>query len=219
MLRYPLFRAGIVGGSLFRVGIGAIPFLLPLMLQLGFGLNPFQSGLVTFVAAVGAFSSKFIAQVVYRSFGFRNVLALGALLSSGFIAVNAAFTPSTPELLIMAALLTGGVLRSICFTGVNAMVFSDIDPPDMSQATAINAVAQQISLATGVALAGGVLDMAGRLHGGGLALGDFHTAFLVVAAVAGLSTITFLRLPPDAGAAVSGHRRRPAAAGEAATIP
>ena len=78
----------------------------------------------------------------------------------------------------------------------------------MSQATAINAVAQQISLATGVALAGGVLDIAGRLHGGGLALGDFHVAFLVVAAVAALSTITFFRLPPDAGAAVSGHRRR-----------
>ena len=75
----------------------AIPFLLPLMLQLGFGLNPFQSGLVTFVAAVGALSSKFVAQVVFRSFGFRNVLAAGALLSSGFIAVNAAFTPATPS--------------------------------------------------------------------------------------------------------------------------
>ena len=210
MLRYPLFRAGIIGGSLFRVGIGAIPFLLPLMLQLGFGLNPFQSGLVTFVAAVGALSSKFVAQVVFRSFGFRNVLAVGALLSSGFIAVNAAFTPATPELVIMGFLLVGGVLRSICFTGVNAMVFSDIDPPDMSQATAINAVAQQVSLATGVALAGGVLDIAGRLHGGGVQLGDFHLAFLVVAAVAALSVVVFARLPPDAGAAVSGHRRPPA---------
>ncbi|HVL20387.1 MAG TPA: MFS transporter [Amaricoccus sp.] len=211
MLRYPLFRAGIIGASLFRVGIGAIPFLLPLMLQLGFGLNPFQSGLVTFVAAVGALSSKFVAQVVFRSFGFRNVLAAGALLSSGFIAVNAAFTPATPELVIMGFLLVGGVLRSICFTGVNAMVFSDIDPPDMSQATAINAVAQQVSLATGVALAGGVLDIAGRLHGQGIRLGDFHAAFLVVAGVAALSVFVFARLPPDAGAAVSGHRRNAAA--------
>lgn len=112
----------------------------------------------------------------------------------------------------MAFLLLGGVLRSISFTGVNAPVFSDVDAPDMSQATAINSVVQQVSLATGVALAGGILDIAGRMHGGGLALGDFHLAFLIVAAVASLSTIAFLRLPPDAGAAVSGHRRRPAAA-------
>ena len=82
MLRYPLFRAGIIGGSNFRIGIGAIPFLLPLMLQLGFGLNPFQSGLITFVAAVGALSSKFLAQWVFRSFGFRTVLTAGACVSS-----------------------------------------------------------------------------------------------------------------------------------------
>ena len=207
MLRYPLFRTGIIGGSVFRIGIGAIPFLLPLMLQLGFGLSPFQSGLITFIAAVGALSSKFAAQWVFRTFGFRTVLTAGALASAGFIAVNALFTPATSPALIMAFLLFGGVLRSICFTGVNAMVFSDVDDADASQATAINSVAQQISLATGVALAGGVLDLVGRLHGGGIALGDFHVAFLVVAVVSGLSTLAFASLPPDAGAAVSGHRR------------
>ena len=127
LLRYPLFRAGIIGGSTFRIGIGAIPFLLPLMLQLGFGLTPFQSGLVTFVAAVGALSSKFMAQWVFRSFGFRNVLAAGALASAGFIAVNAFFTPATPPALIMGILLVGGIVRSVCFTGVNALVFSDVD--------------------------------------------------------------------------------------------
>ena len=207
MLRYPLFRTGIIGGSVFRIGIGAIPFLLPLMLQLGFGLSPFQSGLITFIAAVGALSSKFAAQWVFRTFGFRTVLTAGALASAGFIAVNALFTPATSPALIMAFLLFGGVLRSICFTGVNAMVFSDVDEADASQATAINSVAQQISLATGVALAGGVLDLVGRLHGGGIALGDFHVAFLAVAVVSGLSTLAFASLPPDAGAAVSGHRR------------
>jgi EmrB/QacA subfamily drug resistance transporter len=207
MLRYPLFRAGIVGGSLFRIGIGAIPFLLPLMLQLGFGLNPFESGLVTFVGAVGALSSKFGAQWVFRSFGFRRVLGFGALASAGFIAINAMFTPATPVPLIMAILLVGGVLRSICFTGLNAMVFADVDEADVGQATAINSVAQQISLATGVALAGGVLDIAGRLHGSGIALADFHVAFVAVALVASLAAICFLRLPADAGAIVSGHRR------------
>ena len=144
---------------------------------------------------------------MFRSFGFRSVLGFGALASAAFIAVNAAFTPATPVPLIMAILLVGGVLRSICFTGINAMVFADVDEADAAQATAINSVAQQISLATGVALAGGVLDIAGRLHGSGIALADFHVAFVAVALVASLAAICFLRLPADAGATVSGHRR------------
>jgi hypothetical protein len=112
----------------------------------------------------------------------------------------------------MTLLLLGGVIRSICFTGINAMVFSDVDEADSGQATAINSVAQQISLATGVALAGGVLDAAARLHGGPIVLADFHVAFIVVALASGLSTLVFFRLSPDAGAAVSGHRARPALA-------
>ena len=205
MLRYPLFRAGILGGSTFRIGMGAIPFLLPLMLQLSFGLTPFQSGLITFIGAFGAMSSKFGAQRIFKMFGFRRVLASGALISSVFIAVNGLFTSSTPEWIIMGCLLIGGVVRSTLFTGVNAMVFADIDEADSGQATAINAVAQQLSLATGVAVAGAILDISGLFHGGDLSLGDFHIAFLVVAVISGLSTLTFFRLPGDAGAEVSGH--------------
>lgn len=208
MLRYPLFRAGIIGGSIFRVGIGATPFLLPLMLQLGFGLTPFESGLVTFIGAVGALSSKFAAQSVFRTLGFRTVLAAGVLVSALVTATCGVFTPATPVMLIMSILLFGGVVRSICFTGVNAMVFADVEDDDSAQATAINAVAQQISLATGVAVAGAVLDIAGRVHGGALRLVDFHAAFFIVAGVSALASLAFLRLPRDAGAAVSGHRRR-----------
>ncbi|MFT3974336.1 MAG: MFS transporter [Amaricoccus sp.] len=212
MMRHRLFRTAIVGGSLFRIGIGAIPFLLPLMLQLGFGLTPFQSGLITFIAAVGALSSKFGVQRIYRAFGFRNVFALCAVGSAALIAVNALFFPDTPKSLIMACLLAGGILRSISFTGVNALVFAEIDERDSGQATAINAVFQQISLATGVALAGGVLDFAARLHGGPLRLEDFHAAFLVVGVITSLAAVVFLRLPADAGAAVSGHRPLPSRA-------
>ncbi|HVL20668.1 MAG TPA: MFS transporter [Amaricoccus sp.] len=182
------------------------------MLQLGFGMTPFQSGLVTFVAAIGALSSKFGVSWVYRSFGFRNVLWSAAIVSSLLIAANAFFFPETPKALIMGCLLVGGVLRSLAFTGINAMVFADVDEADSGQATAINAVFQQISLATGVALAGGVLDLAGRIHGGPLRLEDFHVAFLVVAGIAALAAIVFVRLPADAGAAVSGHRRMPSRA-------
>ncbi len=207
LLRFRLFRAGIVGGSVFRIGIGAIPFLLPLMLQLGFGLNPFQSGMITFVTAVGALTSKFLAQRVFRMFGFRTVLGVGALCSALFTAIYGLFTPTTLPWVMMGFLLVGGSLRSICFTGINAMVFADIDDADSAQATAINAVAQQLSLATGVALAGGILDIAGQFHGGGIAIGDFHIAFFGVAILSGLSAFIFLGLPRDAGAVVSGHRR------------
>ncbi len=205
MLRYPLFRAGITGGSNFRVGIGALPFLLPLMLQLGFGLTPFQSGMITFVTAIGALSSKFGAQRVFQRYGFRNVLGAGVLISSIFIGVNGFFTPQTPEWLIMGCLLVGGIIRSTCFTGVNAMVFADIDEADSSQATAINSVGQQISLATGVAVAGAILDVSSNLHGGTLELEDFHIAFFIVAIISALATFTFFRLPQDAGSEVSGH--------------
>ncbi|MFQ8430262.1 MFS transporter [Amaricoccus sp. W119] len=209
MFRYPLFRSGILGGSLFRIGVGAMPFLLPLMLQLGFGLDPFQSGLITFVAAAGAILAKFIVGRAFRMFGFRDILGFGILASAGFIALNAAFTPATPVMLIMAALFVGGVLRSLCFTGVNAVVFADVEDADSSQATAINAVAQQVSLAVGVALAGAILDISERLAGhDGLGLGDFHIAFLGVAIPGLFGALVFLRLPRDAGAAVSGHRGR-----------
>jgi hypothetical protein len=207
MLRYPLFRAAILGGSMFRIGIGAIPFLLPLMLQLQFGLTAFQSGLVTFVAAAGALTAKFLAAPVLRALGFRSVLAAGVLLAAALTASYGLLTPATPTAVMMALLFVGGLLRSVTFTGVNALAFSDVEDADTAQATAINAVAQQVSLATGVAVAGGVLDVASRLHGGGLALGDFHLAFAAVAAVSSLGALVFLGLPRDAGAAVSGHRQ------------
>lgn len=206
MFRYPMFRTGITGGFSFRLGVGAMPFLLPLMLQLAFGLSPFQSGMVTFVGAIGALISKFMANRIYAAFGFRWVLASGTLLSAGLMALNGFFYPGVPIAYIMAALLVGGVLRSNTFTGINAMVFSDVDEADSSQATAINSVAQQISRALGVAIAGAILDASSLLHGGALTIEDFHLAFFIVGALAATSFITFFRLPSDAGAQVTGHR-------------
>ncbi len=208
MFRLPLFRNAIIGGSLFRIGIGAFPFLMPLMLQLTFGLTPFESGLTTFVAAIGAIISKFGAERLYRRFGFPRTLMMTAVIGCGFLAINGLFTPTVPHWLLMASLLIGGLTRSFFFTGVNALVFSDVDEARTSQATAINAVSQQLSVAGGVAVAGGALELASRTHAGGLILADFHIAWFVVAAVAVSSAIPFLRLPPDAGSDVSGHRAK-----------
>jgi Na+/melibiose symporter-like transporter len=177
------------------------------MLQLTFGLSPFESGLTTFVSAIGAFMSKFGAERLYQTFGFPRTLMATSMIGCGFLAVNALFSPATPHWLLMTALLIGGVTRSFFFTGVNALVFADIDDRHASQATSINSVCQQLSIATGVAVGGGALELASMLRGDGLTLTDFHIAWIVVALVAASSVIPFIRLPPDAGAEVSGHRR------------
>lgn len=200
-----VFKLAIVGGAIFRIGNGAVPFLLPLLFQLGFGFTPFQSGMLTFASAVGAIAMKFLAPVTLRTGGFRNVLIATTLLCSGFIAANALFTPATPHGVIIVVLLGSGFLRSLFFTSANALVFADIEARDVSQATALAAVTQQISIALGVAVAGGILEASAWFTGDALGPSAFTAAFVIVAAATALSIIPFLRLPRDAGRAVSGH--------------
>jgi EmrB/QacA subfamily drug resistance transporter len=209
LLRVPTFFAAITGGFLFRVGIGAIPFLLPLLFQVGFGLTPFESGSLTFVAAAGAMLMKTTASPILRRLGFRQVLVWNTFLCAGFLCVNALFRPSTPHLIIIAVLLAGGFFRSLQFTSLNALAFADIDNRAMSRATSFAAVAQQLSLSVGVSVGAAGLEFARSLHGGGvLTVPDFEPAFLLVAAVSAMSILVFRRLEPDAGAVVSGRRAR-----------
>ncbi|MEP9352493.1 DHA2 family efflux MFS transporter permease subunit [Xanthobacter sp. KR7-65] len=207
LLRHATFRAGVVGGSLFRVGIGALPFLLPLMLQLSFGLSPFASGLLTFAASAGAMAMKFTAAPILRRLGYKRVLVANALVCSGFIAVNATFTPLTPHWVIIMLLLVGGFLRSLQFTALNALSYADVEPHEMSRATSFASVAQQVSLSFGVALAGLVLETL-RAHRGETTVtqADFSAAFLAVAAVSALSLLYFIRLPKDAGASLTARK-------------
>lgn len=203
-----IFRISVVGGSIFRLGVGAVPFLLPLMFQVGFGLTPFQSGLLTFTSAIGAFTMKFGARSMFARFGFRNSLAFCALVSAGFIALNGLFTPQTPYWIILMALLIGGVGRSLLFTGVNTLAYAEIPNDKTSQATPIAAVAQQVSLATGVALAGGILEVSTLFHGKELLLSDFHIGFFIIAMITGLAFLSFIKLDPDAGYQLSGRKPR-----------
>ena len=209
LFRNRVFRTAVVGGTFFRIGIGAFPFLMPLMLQLTFGLTPFESGLTTFVAAFGAIISKFGATRLYARFGFPRVLAVTSLLGCIFLAVNGFFTPDTNHYLLMLLLFIGGLTRSFFFTGVNTFGYADISEADASQATSISAVVQQISVALGVAVAGGILEASTQIRGVPLDLTDFHIAWFIVAALAAASAIQFLRLPPDAGSNVSGHHVKP----------
>ncbi|EXL04052.1 MFS transporter [Aquamicrobium defluvii] len=207
LLANPVFRAAVIGGGMFRIGIGAVPFLLPLMFQLAFGLSPFQSGMITFVTAIGAIGMKFMATRILRRFGFRSVLIVGSLMAAGSIAVNGFFTPQTPYLVMIAIILAGGFIRSMFFTSINALAYAEITPENTSKATPIIAVAQQLNIALGVALAGGILEVLAAIHGGPPALSDFHIAFFLVALVSASASIWFIRLAPDAGDSVSGHKR------------
>lgn len=206
LLRHKLFRSSIIGGSFFRIGVGAVPFLLPLMLQLGFGLNPFQSGAVTFVSAIGAIMSKFVAERVFARIGFPRVLGFTAVFGGLLIAAQGLFSTETPVPVMMGVLLCGGLLRSVFFTGSNALGYADVNDDEASQGTAIVAVCQQLSVAFGVAVAGGILEISLRTHGGELRLIDFQIAFFVVGGLSALAGLIYFRLPPDAGNNVSGHQ-------------
>ncbi len=206
LFRHKLFRSSVTGGSFFRIGVGAMPFLLPLMLQLGFGLNPFQSGAITFVSAIGAIMSKFIAERIFARFGFPRVLGFAAVFGGVLIAAQGLFTTETPVAVMMIILLAGGVLRSIFFTGTNAIGYADISDEEASQATAIVAVGQQLSVAFGVAVAGAILEITTTFSGGHLTLLNFQIAFFAVGGLSALAGIIYFRLPHDAGNNVSGHR-------------
>jgi EmrB/QacA subfamily drug resistance transporter len=201
LLRISTFFTGVAGGLLFRIGIGALPFLLPLLLQIGFGLTPFESGSLTFAAAAGALLMKFSASTVLRWFGFKRTLIVNALISGAFLASYALFTPSTPHWLIFLALLVGGFFRSLEFTALNAISYADIDPPRMSRATSFASVAQQMSGAIGVAVAA-VCIQAIQIGFGDATLEarDLSIAFVLVAIVSSLSVFIFVGLKPEAGA-------------------
>jgi MFS family permease len=206
LVRIETFRAGVVAGSLFRIGVGAVPFLLPLMFQLAYGMSAFESGLITFVAAAGAISMKFGAARMIRRFGFRRLLIVNGLLASTSIGLMGFLSSATPYLIALALLFAGGFLRSLQFTALNAMAYSDITHDQTSYAASLYTVAQQLSLSMGVVLAAFVLEAA-QWHRAEEVLTpmDFTIAFLVVAAVSTSSVLQFLALSPGAGASVSGR--------------
>jgi EmrB/QacA subfamily drug resistance transporter len=210
LLRIPTFATSVIAGSLFRIGIGALPFLLPLMLQLGFGMSPLRSGLITFVSAVGAITVKPIAKPLLRRFGFRAVLAVNAAISAAIVAMTAAFRPNWPILGIYAVLLVGGVFRSLQFTAYNTIAYADIPPRRMSAATSFYSTLQQLSLTMGVTLGAATLALLGAIAGKPHPrLEDFSAAFLIVAAVMLPAAWLALRLPRSAGEEMSGHHDAP----------
>jgi EmrB/QacA subfamily drug resistance transporter len=206
----PTFRASMIGGTLFRTGVGALPFLMPLMLQIGFHMTPFRSGMITFATALGAMSMKAAVPILLKRFGFRTILTVNAVIAAGFVAACGAFTPATPTFVMVAVLGVGGFFRSLEFTSINTIAYAEIDRARMSRATSIASVAQQLAISLGVALGALAVDATMRFkHGTQLAAGDFSPAFLFVGALAALSSLIFMLMPADAGAELANRRPPP----------
>ena len=206
LLRVPTFAVSVVAGSLFRVGVGAIPFLLPLMIQLGFGRTAAESGLITFASAVGAILMKPAAQRALRWFGFRTTLFWNAAFSALAIGLCAAFRPWWPAGVLYACLILGGFLRSLQFTAYNTLAYADIPRSRMSAATSLYSTLQQLSITFGITAGAGVLALSTAWSGRAeVSLGDFSVAFLVIAAIAMGAAPASLLMPRDAGSEMSGH--------------
>ena len=207
VMRIPTFRASVLGGIFSRLSIGAGPFLNALLLQIGFGLNAFQAGLISFAAAAGALTMKTTARPILARYGFKRVLVFNTVISAIAVAATALFRPSTPYAVMMLVLLLGGFFRSLQFTALNALAYADVPQPQMSRASSLAAMMQQLSQSIGVGLAAILLHATLRYHHATALTADNITpAFAVIAALSMLSLLFFAGLPANAGAEVSGRQ-------------
>ncbi len=207
LMRLPSFAISVLAGSLFRVGVGAVPFLLPMLMQLGFGRSAVESGMVTFAAAGGAIIAKPGTQIMLRLFGFRKVLAVNGVICSLGLALYAAFRADWPLWMLYAVLLATGYLRSLQFTAYNTIAYAEVPPARMSAATTLYSALQQISLTVGIPVSAFVLHLVRGAHTVPQPA-DFSAAFLLVAAISVLSGPVSLFLPSNAGEEMSGRKPR-----------
>jgi EmrB/QacA subfamily drug resistance transporter len=210
LLKVRTFRSSLVGGAFLRMGMGASPFLLALLLQLGFGLNAFAAGMITFTSAAAALVMKTTARPILHRFGFKTVLVVNTLIVAGSFMSYSLFRATTPYLLMVAALLIGGFFRSLQFTALNTLAFADIDQARMSRASSLSSMGQQLSQSFGIGMAALLLVGIRNLHHSThIQAADVSPTFWVVGVTTLLGLFFFLRLPRDAGAEVSGRRERP----------
>ena len=204
LFRLRSFRTSTLAGGLCRLAIGGVPFLLPLQLQLGFGLDPLHAGFLTFVTSIGAMAMKTVVRRVLKHIGFRRLLAYNGVLLGFTIAGIGAFTATSPHWLLLVYLLAYGFVRSVQFTSVTVLGYADLTPPIMSKGTSMSSVIQQLCNSFGVAISATMLSL---LVGpqGHPDQHDFQLVFVAVGLFPILAMFDFLRLRPEDGAQVSGR--------------
>ncbi|HSU06313.1 MAG TPA: DHA2 family efflux MFS transporter permease subunit, partial [Acetobacteraceae bacterium] len=208
LMRIATFRFSVISGSFSRVGAGATPFLLPMMLQLGFGYSAAQSGLVTFAGSVGSLLMRLVAPALIRRLGFRNVMTWIGFLATFQLAACAGLRPGWPRIAMYVLLISFGFFQSLMFMAYNTIAYADVPRRDMSGATSLYSTIQQMALSLGIAVSASVLAasvaMAGRTQATNA---DFSAAYLVVAAIALAAPAISSRLDRQAGAELSGRTR------------
>ncbi|MDR3494663.1 MAG: MFS transporter [Ancalomicrobiaceae bacterium] len=208
LMRIPSFGTSVIAGSLTRITQGAQPFLLPLMLQLGFGFTAAGAGLIVTATAIGSLSMKAFAPSILRWFGFRSSMIVIGLISTFGYALCAAFRPDWPVELIFAILVGCGFFMSFQFTAYNTVAYDEIEPKCMSAATSFYTTFQQMMLSLGICIGALALHGAILLRGReSPALGDFSVAFLVVTGISLTATIWNARFSKTAGEQMRGRRK------------
>lgn len=198
------FSVSLLGGSAFRIAISTLPFLLPLMFQVGFGLSAFDAGLLVLGVFAGNLAMKPFTSAIMQRWGFRQVLMVNGLIGIGAIAACALLDEAMGGPLILLILFIGGLSRSMQFTAFNTLGFADVPKAQMSHASTLFSMFFQLSMGLGVAIAALLLRGSMYLHGneGQAVTADFQLTFIWVALIAALALLDNLRLSPQAGEAV-----------------
>lgn len=210
-LQVPSFRVTMYGGSLFRASISAVPFLLPLLFQVGFGMDPFHSGLLVLAVFVGNLTIKPATTPLIRWLGFRRLLLINGALNVCSLLACALLTPQTPVWAIMLILYLGGVFRSIQFTGVSTLAFADVPAAQMSDANTLFSTASQLAVGLGITL-GAIGIRLGEQVGDWLHLTElpgisFRLSFVFIALICLVGMIDSLHLAKTAGSSVSEKKK------------
>jgi EmrB/QacA subfamily drug resistance transporter len=216
LLSIPTFHAATIAGSLFRAGAGALPFLVPLTLQAGFGYSASASGLVTFASALGSFCMRPMTALALRRFSVRTVLCAGSVSFAVVLAICSTMSQAWPASAIFVLLLIGGLSRSLSFATMGALAFADVPRQKLAAATSFQGTAQQLMKAVGVTVAAGTIQVTMLMSGNAHAeRWQLACAFLVTALIVIASWPMFARLSQDAGAGISASGRKPASHTEA----
>lgn len=201
----PTYRAAMTGGTLSRLGLGASPLLLPLLLQLGLGWSPFQSGIVTISQSIGAFTFRPAAPILIKKLGFRRVLFIAAAATAVFTAAPATFVVAPPIAWMVVMLALAGFARSSQFSSANALAYADVPRHKISQASTLSTVIQQIGMSLGVSFGALTLHLARGGGHGALVPSNFILPFMMIGVFSAMAVPVYWRLEANAGEAFSGR--------------